>query len=559
MPALPQGLEVAKLSARKASGIGSAQAVDASLILATQRARAVQVVAAVASSLSIIATACAIYWFCMMRRNFRRNLVLLLIASDCWKSIWYFAFSVSSLALGRPPTHSPWCQISGYFLHASIEACDVAIVFISLHTYLQIFPPEKSKLGWDGLYRARRLVLALWLILPNFAACLAFLRGRYGYQSVGAFCAMPVRSFWYRLALAWIPRYLIWIFIMGVAIRIYLHAGRKFSVFSAQKSRHRMSCMPKCHGKKADSLEHHSCERIDSKMDFTGSRRSSTLRMGPGSAIGSIPENVSPTDIKRNSVISLHSHHAHYVNDVSTLPAIPERGRQGSDMTFSKVSEAAACVINARRMKIQKQLRLLFIYPVVYVMMWTIPLVVHVMNYSDYYAQNPIFVLVIMEALFRCSFGVVDVGIFCWREKPWMHMPGTDHTLLGSLRFWDTGKSDESWLEKATLKKLSVSSTASAHPEVSVATASRIATPEPTTAPASVTASASAAASVRGTPKPKRPPMHRRVHSGASDHEDMRIQLAHERLCLEREDRAHGPSEECTPTTEKQWWDLYED
>ena len=68
--------------------------------------------------------------------------------------------------------------------------------------------------------------------------------------------------------------------------------------------------------------------------------------------------------------------------------------------------------------------------------LWTIPFVFHAMNYSDYYAQHPIFVLSAINTFCQCFIGFADVCVFSWRERPWKHIPGSDGTFVGSFCFW---------------------------------------------------------------------------------------------------------------------------
>lgn len=105
---------------------------------------------------------------------------------------------------------------------------------MSLHMYLQIFSTGSKIFGHDGLYRFRHTVLAGWFTFPFLCGVLAFIRGRQGYIAQGPFCTLPIRPYWYRLALQWIPRYLIWMFIMFVAVRIYLHVGQGFKIFARE-------------------------------------------------------------------------------------------------------------------------------------------------------------------------------------------------------------------------------------------------------------------------------------------------------------------------------------
>lgn len=105
------------------SGLGDYNAVNASAILEMSQRHTIQVVATVTSSISLAAAICAMYWFIIMRRNFRRDLVLMLIAGGFWKSLWFFIHSLVTFARGPVKTESAFCQASGYLLQVGFEAC----------------------------------------------------------------------------------------------------------------------------------------------------------------------------------------------------------------------------------------------------------------------------------------------------------------------------------------------------------------------------------------------------------------------------------------------------
>lgn len=107
----------------RTSALGSNPSFNASSILAKRQQHQIQITAATFSSVSVLAALCALYWFTMMRRNFRRDLVLLLIIGDFWKSFWFLVGSAATLARGQIPTENPFCQASGYFLQVGVEAC----------------------------------------------------------------------------------------------------------------------------------------------------------------------------------------------------------------------------------------------------------------------------------------------------------------------------------------------------------------------------------------------------------------------------------------------------
>lgn len=59
-------------------------------------------------------------------------------------------------------------------------------------------------------------------------ASLAIVNPESAYLSQGAFCTLPIQPFWCRLALAWIPRYLVAAIIVSLAATIYAYVGFEF-------------------------------------------------------------------------------------------------------------------------------------------------------------------------------------------------------------------------------------------------------------------------------------------------------------------------------------------
>lgn len=88
------------------------------------------------------------------------------------------------------------------------------------------------------------------------------------------------------------------------------------------------------------------------------------------------------------------------------------------------------------REKVRKQLRFLFIYPLVYIGMWILPFVSHVLQYDDRFAINPPFGLLCITTISICSQAAVDSWLFSIREMPWHEIPGTNGGFWESLKFW---------------------------------------------------------------------------------------------------------------------------
>ena len=559
-------------------------------------------------------------------------------------------FAVATFIVGPISTQSKFCQASGYFLQSGIVSCgqcvqilmtpanlhtdavtvDLAILFMSVHMCLQIFPPsERFGLGHDGLYHVRHWILGVWIIVPNVVASLAFINRSAAYMAQGAFCTLPIRPFWYRLALSWIPRYLIWIYVLYVAIRIYRHVGREFQVFGQEHNHSSSVGMPGESAvnraviidavrsarrkslaapiveepvspdydetiapddvsiKKGRSM---SLPALKSSLpnsaaaSMTGSTNAATQglstpptwsaaylfteaigsslhsgRSNPTSRRGSrqievgmaaedfAPQPPTITEHQRESITTIEyfrSQTGPFADGASApvLPPIREESRAASSaLTSGSVHHATARVVKTRRRAIQRQLRLLFIYPVVYMLLWIVPFISHCMQYSNYYAQHPSFYLSALVTFCQCFMGFTDVVVFSWREKPWRHIPGSDKTFLGSFRFWRICWATEWWnmrresrresraVSDGLLRKMVENEKGQSQAgllasirrwSISLRTGSR---------GSSQLSEALAASGVQ-----RRPTVHNRTRSGGSDRTNMEADRAHQRLKLER-------------------------
>ncbi|KAF2217079.1 hypothetical protein CERZMDRAFT_31913 [Cercospora zeae-maydis SCOH1-5] len=624
---------------------------NASAVLARTQQYQLQVIASTFASVSVLAAICAIYWFCMMRRNFRRDLVLLLIVGDFWKSTWFLIFSATTLATGHIKTETSFCQATGYFLQLGLEACDCAIFLMSLHMMLQIFPPKNSRLGADGLYRIRWYVLAGWVLLPNLMTSLAFVNSGPSFVSQGGFCSLPIRPIWFRLALSWIPRYLNWIFVMGVAIRIYRHVGYEFKVFGQEQDQSSSAGIPE-HSRGAtsnapttirsvamqrDMSSHSDAATVEKQllmdddvapeddsilapMQSKNSGASNTLPRSDPHRRQSVPNWASPfgnsaanpfelplpgplpptsrsmPSSRRGSrqtsgakgiacedfaslPIELHQTRGsistaasrHSGGEQPALTPITEQ-RPSLHTTPSAPGNAATRAMQSRRKAIQRQLRLLFIYPVMYLLLWIFPFISHTLNYSDYYAQNPIFALGVLNIFCQNIMGFCDVCVFCWREKPWRHIPGSDGTFFGSFCFWRYCFTRQ-WIDEQRRKSNAFPSTQEKPAEGgsqsgllnsikrwSMSVTGQASTRKPSNA--SLTAALQ-------SPTRARPPIHRRTRSGGGDRRVMQAEQAQERLARERADyEQHRKSLQERRTSvistpqqiqpeRKEWWDRH--
>jgi len=397
---------------------------------------------------------------------------------------------------------------------------------IAVHTALYIFTPRVTA-GEGGLYPYRHYAYVLWVIFPVVMASLAFINDHSAYVSEGTYCYLPVRPFWYRLALGWIPRYLIFIVILGIYASIYYFVRYRFNGFSKQSGaqstpnastgsadypqrqtkRNSIPPTPRlaCHGlipesRQSSMTENDPRKRSASTMEsqkekvkpITGAARfmlaslkaenpssptpiseisdldndsftgpstprplpSTTFAVPatPPSIISDVPSRSratswqdsfvrrfsprgSPSSTKKPSIVDMftvlrqHPDSPDIPTPVSQLQLLNSRGQTFVDAEMFRTRE-----------KIRRQLRFLFIYPLVYIGMWILPFVSHVLQYDDKFAINPPFGLTCVTTICICSQAAVDSWLFSTREKPWRHIPETDGGFWTSLKFWSGWK-----------------------------------------------------------------------------------------------------------------------
>ncbi|KAK8905053.1 hypothetical protein ACHAPC_002858 [Botrytis cinerea] len=455
---------------------------------------------------SVASSILAFYWFVRMRRSFRHDLIMLLIQSDMFKALWFMVFPIVIFLHGPVEDASNFCQISGFFLSLGIEASDISVLMVAVHTALYIFRP-KSSAGEGGLYPYRKIAYAIWIVFPILTSSLAFVNNHEAYVAQGTFCYLPVRPFWYRLALSWIPRYIIFITIVTVYVSIYFYVRFRFRGFENSHSQDSYDSNRRNHVRRSlpppaltlngpvteirrpsaayvSERRKQSSSTLESLANMRNNAhqfmwtsvfhsRNRTHSVSPPSEVSapdtdsyagaSTPQNVSeitnpvllmpqqilnplPNPQFRNSWresiarrLSLDSNGSIYIHP-ATLQQQNGSAEQGNPYDMNLVNSSGQDLTVSEmirtREKIRRQLRFLFIYPLVYLGMWTIPFVSHILQFNDKLAVNPPLAINLLTTVFVCAQGAVDCWLFSTREKPWKHIPGTGGTFFGSFKFW---------------------------------------------------------------------------------------------------------------------------
>jgi G protein-coupled receptor GPR1 len=486
------------LSAR---GLGQAKAGTVGTFSPAQN-RAILITAVTTASISLVVAMVSLRWFLSMKRSFRHHLILMLIISDTFKAWWYFLSPLVIFSRGRFESSSAFSQASGFLLATGVEGADLSILFIALHTTLYIFrPPQKLEDG--GLHKYRYYTYVAWVALPLLAASLAFTnRSGPAYVTTGTISYLPKRPFWYRLALAWIPRYVIFVSIIAMYTAIYVYVKVKFDGFhnfgsndssfetsskqvskSGERSYNTSSASPQgtltdntlkdeeynrklsvsstcnkpvalVNGRRTSRIpdDMPEWEKIDfiTSSPLVGSQRLSQLPLGitaadfaceagtkPNEAEGGLSPvrrgSESPSHAARNvsSAITLN---ANLKSDTEVTAGTAHSSPPAMSSNPSVRRSGATDQLALTRIAIRRQLRFLFIYPLIYLLLWILPFVQHCLNYTDYYTAHPPFWLSICITCILALQAGIDCVIFSWRERPWTRMQGPPILSVWAIR-----------------------------------------------------------------------------------------------------------------------------
>jgi hypothetical protein len=338
----------------------------------------------------------------------------------------------------------------------------------------------------DGLYYHRYKIYIAGILLPAIMASLAFVNPGPGYESLGAFCQLPIRPFWYRLVLSWVPRYCIAAIVLSLAGAIYAYVGCEFRSYanlsqSMQKPTTATLGMSRMGGDVEGGNGHPRDDiRRTSSINHdvvSSQRRGSAVAFAPTAfeVDYSVPDNSTLTQSLPESSANLEPKRTNSArpglfvipSGYTVRPPPPALDLDGPLSPLSQPTENPLSIVppeantkeslgdripdrapsplspherqlHHQRRRVHRQLRLMFIYPLTYILMWLIPFVMHTMNYNDYYAANPLWLVRIGQTICIASMGFADCLIFAIREKPWRHIPTSDGTIWGSIVVWHT-------------------------------------------------------------------------------------------------------------------------
>ena len=338
---------------------------------------------------------------------------------------------------------------------------------MALHIAIHVFAPTTSSRG-GGLYPYRWTVYTLWIVFATLTASLAFINPN-GYVSQGTACSLPIRPFWYRLALGWIPRYLILATIFAILLVMYRYVRRA----TRDIKRELGSWSIDLNGSTEDSLRD---DAIPLKPVKRPSRQAEGEILLPQISVHGI-EDEAQHPLPLSAFLShsrLNSIQPGMTQEQLSFPVVlnveanrqnlwvreetrePSSNTTTNNLDHESASDAGSVIgilhalgppdpvdasaaegpalssrlsigshgqpmvseqIIKTHKRILRQIRLLFFYPLVYFLTWIVPFVQHCTQYSDYYSQHPNFFLTCLSTVVLSLQCAIDCWVFSVREK----------------------------------------------------------------------------------------------------------------------------------------------
>lgn len=414
------------------------------------------------------------------------------------KAFWFTVCPIVFVSSGPVSSNDVLCQVSGFFLTSAIEAADISVLIIAIHSAICIFKPHQSG-GKTGLYAYRRYAYTFWCLVPIILASVVPLTGhRFAYN--GLYCYLPVEPKWYRMALSWIPRYIVLGVIFFVYAWVYIYVGCRFrrlkrdqrrastqTSISSYKLRRSQPPSPtmetspelrEVRDRQQSVASDMSIVKPNdkgpllavspegvawnwSKSSHDDNQQTSSRRQEPS------PGPISPTSISFSSDVSnllpppparsgstrvapprptANDHPdsrpswrqaLSFTGDkppnvtTTTLGARPPLSPTASSVERSHSTPSVHLIqpltndtLRASRNRMRRQLRLLFLYPLIYVIAWVAPFVSQIYRYGDDALLVQPYPLLVASIASLCIGAAVDCCFFSIWDQPWRHLEG---------------------------------------------------------------------------------------------------------------------------------------
>lgn len=108
-------------------------------------------------------------------------------------------------------------------------------------------------------------------------------------------------------------------------------------------------------------------------------------------------------------------------NNVEKSEVHPDRKKEKVNDVQADFQRHTYAEMKKRRLQIQRNVKLIFIYPFSYIAIWIFPLVVDITQYRYEIAHGPIVWLAYIATIVQPLNCFVDTLVFLFRERPWRH------------------------------------------------------------------------------------------------------------------------------------------
>jgi G protein-coupled receptor GPR1 len=369
------------------------------------------------------------------------------------RSILEFVYPIVTISTGDVAADSTYCQVGGFFTAELFEMSDAMVFIIAIHTAVFVFNRKLTQAADEGgLWRWRYYVFAAWLVIPALLAGLAFINP-IAYVPLVTWCYLPARPLVWRYALAWGPRYFILLLISVLYVTLYIYVRRVYrSIDNSQRI-----------GSSVSEFEHpmyggaESSPNLDRKTSLPVPQRSHISRTRPSipppliedpekeprastdasligtSTLASFNSAPSPTSERNTTETTISAHPLPEIaplqesaapRNMSVTTTLNE-GLPPSLQNPTPTSRDPSQSFTYRRARVERQMRTLFIFPIVYCIMWIPPFINHlyqVITYDSHATTLPpgTFVVTVLATIFLPSQGFVNVCVYAIRERPWL-------------------------------------------------------------------------------------------------------------------------------------------
>ena len=279
---------------------------------------------------------------------------------------------------------------------------------------------------------------------------LAFAGGNsYAYISQGSFCYLPVRPIWYRITLSWAPRYLILATIVLIYLVIYIYCKSTFGMFIPNISSAGTTTTERATSDASGgTAEVQARAPLDRRGSALGNEQATpkiggALKSSTGPSIKAARPNdridwplaparpvvfdeethdLASSDPDSSTVVSNQRSETDPIGDKKyRIPTLMEalHDKSLAAVAVDRLRDDPNEALSKRHKAIRRQLRYMFVYPTIYLLMWLMPFVNHCYLYTK--VHHPPFSLntvSLVSLLLQCT---VDCLIFSVKEKPWRY------------------------------------------------------------------------------------------------------------------------------------------